>query len=123
MRSTSGGFAAALVSLLLLTACTTVPPPRPVVVAPPGVELPITATVLFEIPANQRDFNVSSFGPYVWSYRESPLMKAAALEMMGTMFSDVVLAEGPNRERHRFSDQWIHFDQSGRFDVLRHRDR
>jgi hypothetical protein len=95
MRSRVCGFAAALVSLLFLTACTTVPPPRPVVVAPPGVELPIAATVLFEIPANQRDFNVSSFGPYVWSYRESPLMKAAALEMMGTMFSDVVLAEGP----------------------------
>jgi hypothetical protein len=95
MRSISGGFANALISSLLLTACTTLPPPRPVVVAPPGVELPITATVLFEIPANQRDFNVSSYGPYVWSYREAPLMKAAALDMMGKMFSDVVPAEGP----------------------------
>jgi hypothetical protein len=52
-------------------------------------------TVLFEVAPGQRDFNVSSFGPYVWSYREAPLMKAAALQMMREMFSDVVLAEGP----------------------------
>jgi hypothetical protein len=91
----SGTLAAPLLLLLSLTACQTVPTPRPVVIAPPGVELPMTATVLFEVAPDQRDFNVSAFGPYVWSYRESPLMKAAALEMMRDMFSDVVLSEGP----------------------------
>lgn len=95
MRSTWGIFAATLFLSLSLTACTTVPPPRPVVVAPPGVELPIPATVLFEVAPNQRDFNVSSFGPYTWSYRESPLMKAAAWDMMRKMFSDVVASDGP----------------------------
>lgn len=95
MRSTSGIIASTLYLALSLTGCTTVPPPRPVVVAPPGVELPIPATVLFEVAPNQRDFNVSSYGPYIWSYRESPLMKAAAWEMMRKMFSDVVASDGP----------------------------
>jgi len=84
-----------LIAVAALTACQTAPPPRPTVVAPPGVALPISATVLYEIAPNQRDFNVSSFGPYVWSYRESPLMYAAATQMMHDMFSDVVLSDGP----------------------------
>lgn len=95
MRSPSGVLAAAFLLSICVTACQTVPPPRPVVIAPAGVELPVAATVLFEVAPDQRDFNVSAFGPYVWSYRESPLMKAAALEMMRDMFSDVVLSEGP----------------------------
>lgn len=78
------------------TACQTAAPPRPIVVAPAGVELelPLAATVLFEVAPSQRDFNVSAFGPYVWSYRESPLMKEAALDMMRALFTDVVPAEG-----------------------------
>lgn len=97
MRSPSSVLAVALLLSLSVTACQTVPPPRPVVVAPPGVELPVTATVVFEVAPDQRDFNVSTFGPYVWSYRESPLMKAAALEMMRDIFSNVVLSEGPTQ--------------------------
>ena len=89
-----------------MTACTTVPPARPVVVAPPGVELPVTATVLYEVAPGQRDFNVSAFGPYVWSYRESPLMQAAALAMLRDMFSDVVTSAGP-------TDNGIVFQVSG----------
>lgn len=96
MQSPSGVLAAVLLSICV-TACQTVPPPRPVVVAPAGVELPVAARVVFEIGPGQRDFNVSAFGPYVWSYRESPLMKAAALDMMRDLFSDVVLSEGPTQ--------------------------
>jgi hypothetical protein len=95
MRSISGAFATTVLLVLSLTACTTVPPPHPVVVAPAGVELPIRATVVFEVAPNQRDFNVSSFGPYTWSYRESPLVQAAAMEMMRDLFSDVVASDGP----------------------------
>jgi hypothetical protein len=97
MRTIGAGITVAvLLCLLSLAACQTLPPPRPVVVAPPGVELPLTTTVLLEIAPGQRDFNVSAFGPYVWSYRESPLVKAAALDMMREIFSDVVLTEGPS---------------------------
>jgi hypothetical protein len=95
MHAPSWVFATALFAMFSLVACTTVPPPRPVVVAPPGVELPISARVLFEVAPNQRNFNVSSFGPYTWSYREAPLMQAAAMEMMHAMFSEVVPSEGP----------------------------
>ena len=63
MRATSGFLATTLIVTMCLSACTTVPPPRPVVVAPPGVTLPISAKVLYEVAPNQRDFNVSSLGP------------------------------------------------------------
>lgn len=95
MRATSGFLATTLIVTMCLSACTTVPPPRPVVVAPPGVALPISAKVLYEVAPNQRNFNVSSFGPYTWSYQEAPLMYAAATEMMRDMFSDVVISDGP----------------------------
>jgi hypothetical protein len=86
------GLATALVLLIASSACHTTAPPRPVT-APPGIELPLVATVLFEVAPGQRDFNVSSFGPYVWSYRESALMRAAALDMMHALFTDVVPTE------------------------------
>ncbi len=95
MRASLGARSATLIVFACLIGCTAVPPPRPTVVAPPGIELPIPATVLYEIAPNQRDFNVSSLGPYTWGYREAPLMSAAATAMMHDMFSDVVVADGP----------------------------
>jgi hypothetical protein len=89
MQHSPRELATALVLLVALTACQTSVPPRPRVTAPAGLELPLVATVLFEVAPSQRDFNVSSFGPYVWSYRESALMRAAALDMMHALFTDV----------------------------------
>jgi len=95
MRAILAVLAITLIVMMSLTACTTAPPPRPVVVAPAGVDIPISAKVLFEVAPTQRNFNVSSFGPYTWTYREAPLMRAAAMAMMQDMFSEVVASDGP----------------------------
>jgi hypothetical protein len=95
MRSVPGALATALVLMTLLAACASAPPPRPVVVAPAGVTIPIPARVLFEVAPSQRNFNVSSFGPYTWTYREAPLMRAAAIAMMQEMFTDVGVVDTP----------------------------
>lgn len=97
MRTNARLVTSTVIVLVIFTACQSAPPPRPVVVAPPGVKLPIGAEVLYEVAPNQRDFNVSSFGPYVWSYREAPLMQAAAMEMMRDLFSAVQTSEGPTQ--------------------------
>ena len=106
MRAVSGVLFTTLIVMMSLAACTTAPPPRPVVVAPAGVELPISARVLFEVAPSQRNFNVSTFGPYTWSYREAPLMRAAAMAMMQDMFSEVVVSDTP-------TDDGIVFQISG----------
>lgn len=95
MRSSLPRFVAALALSIAATACQTAAPPRPVIVAPAGMELPLEATILFEVAPSQRDFNVSAFGPYVWSYRELPLMKEAALDMLHALFTDVIAVERP----------------------------
>ncbi len=106
MRSIPVVLAATLILAITLSACTTAPPPRPVVVAPAGITLPIPARVLFEVAPNQRNFNVSSFGPYTWTYREAPLMREAAMAMMQDMFSEVVVSDTP-------TDDGIVFQISG----------
>lgn len=95
MRSPWRRLVAALTLSISAAGCQTAAPPHPVVVAPAGVELPFAATILFEVPPTQRDFNVSAFGPYVWSYPESRFMREAALHMLQAMFTDVIPIEGP----------------------------
>lgn len=91
MRTTLAVLAATL--LMALGACTTAPPPRPVVVAPPGVTLPLPARVFYEIAPSQREFNVSSRGPTTWVYPEGRLMREAAMPMMRDLFADPAAAE------------------------------